>query len=271
MKEIGLQELHQIELDLLVALDAVCKKHRLRYYLDGGTLLGAVCYDGFIPWDDDIDIKMPRPDYEELMTLQGEFPAHIFLDVPRRSHCEYTFLKLIDRRTVLEEEHENVIKTTGVYIDVLPMDGHPADPEICRKHLAALSRLNSLFHASLSGFSGMKNAGTLKTRAKGALYSMLYSPWKLYQKLTETAKRYPYDGAEYVGLLVEGDPIRERFEKAWLEPPVEMLFEGCLFPAPNAAEEHLSIFYQKPISRERYYQNLPQIESEHRQCIYWKE
>ncbi len=271
MKEIGLKELQQIELDLLVALDTVCKKHGLRYYLDGGTLLGAVCYDGFIPWDDDIDLKMPRPDYEELLTLQGEFPTHIFLDVPRRSHCEYTFLKLIDRRTVLKEEDGNVTKTTGVYIDVLPMDGHPEDPDICREHLAALSRLNSLFHASQSGFSGMRNGGSLKARAKGMLYNMLYSPWKLYQKLTETAKRYPYDEATHVGLLVEGDPIRERFEKAWLEPPVEVLFEGKRFPAPNAAEVHLSIFYQKPISRELYYRNLPRIESEHHQRIYWKE
>ena len=271
MKEIGLKELQQIELELLLALDSVCKKHNLRYYLDGGTLLGALCYDGFIPWDDDIDIKMPRPDYDRLLTLQEDFPAHIFLDAPCRSHCEYTFLKLVDRRTVLEEQGGDRIKTTGVYLDVLPMDGHPDDPETCRKHLAALSRLNSLFHASQTDFSEMKRSSSWKTRVKGALYGMLYSPWKLYQKLTETAKRYPYGKATHVGLLVEGDPIRERFEKAWLEPPFEMLFEGRLFPAPNAAEEHLSIFYQKPISRERYYQNLPQIESEHRQRIYWKE
>lgn len=271
MKTISLAELQQIELDLLVALDAVCKKHALRYNLDGGTLLGAVCYDGFIPWDDDIDIKMPRPDYERLLNLQDEFPSHVFLDAPRREHCEYTFLKLIDRRTILEEPNGDQIKTTGVYIDVLPMDGHPDDSERLQKHLAELSRLNSLFHASLSDFSELKKSESRKTRAKGLLYSILYSPWKLYQKLTRTAKRYPYDKAQQVGLLVEGDPIRERFEKAWLEPPVEMLFEGHRFPAPNAAEEHLSIFYRKPISRELYYQKLPRIESEHRQRIYWKE
>ena len=271
MREIALKELQQIELDLLLALDTVCKKHGLRYYMDGGTLLGAVCYDGFIPWDDDIDIKMPRPDYERLMTLQGEFPEHIFLDMPRREHCEYTFLKLIDCRTVLEEPNGDQIKTTGVYIDVLPMDGHPGDPARLQELLAELSRLNSLFHASLSGFSELKKAESRKIRAKGLLYSALYSPWKLYQKLTATAKRYPYDEAQQVGLLVEGDPIRERFEKSWLEPPAEMLFEGRRFPAPNAAEEHLSIFYRKPISRKLYYQKLPRIESEHRQRIYWKE
>jgi lipopolysaccharide cholinephosphotransferase len=271
MREIKLKELQQIELDLLVALDDVCRKHSLRYYMDGGTLLGAVCYDGFIPWDDDIDIKMPRPDYDRLLTLQEDFPSHITLDYPRADHCEYTFLKLIDSRTVLEEQNGNRLKSTGVYLDVLPMDGHPSDPETAKKHLATLSRLNSLFHASLSGFSELLSSKSAWSRAKGILYRKLYSSWSLYQKLTETAKKYSFDEAERVGLLVEGDPIRERFEKSWLEPPVMMLFEGHQFPAPNAAEEHLSIFYRKPISRELYYQKLPRIETEHHQRIYWKE
>ena len=271
MREIKLKELQQIELDLLLELDRVCRANGLRYYLDGGTLLGALCYDGFIPWDDDIDIKMPRPDYEHLMMLQSEFPAHVRLDAPCPEHCEYCFLKLIDDRTVLEEQSGGRTKTTGVYLDVLPMDGHPSDAEECRRHLAKLSRLNSLFHASQTSFSAMRSSGSLMTRAKGLFYSMIYSPWKLYVCLTETAKKVPYDRAAQVGLLVEGDPIRERFEKNWLEPPTEMLFEGHFFPAPNAAEEHLSIFYRKPISRELYYQNLPRIDSAHCQRIYWKE
>ena len=271
MKEISLREMQMIELALLTELDRVCRENGLRYYMDGGTLLGAVCYDGFIPWDDDIDIKMPRPDYERLLTLQDAFPSHVALDAPRPEHCEYTFLKLIDKRTVLEEENGGQRKTSGVYIDVLPMDGHPQDDETARKHLAELSRLNSLFHASLSGFSSMRASTSAGTRANGLVYSKIYTPWKLYQQLTKTAEKYSYDEAQQVGLLVEGDPIRERFEKNWLEPPVEMLFEGRCFPAPNAAEEHLSVFYRKPISRELYYQKLPRIESEHHHRVSWKE
>ena len=117
----------------------------------------------------------------------------------------------------------------------------------------------------------MKKTGSLAGKAKGILYSTLYSPWVLYQKLSKTAKQYPYDEAEYVGLLVEGDPVRERFEKAWLEPPEMMAFEGYVFPAPNEAEKHLSIFYRKPISRELYYRKLPYIPSAHTHRVYWKE
>lgn len=271
MKKIELKEMQQIELNLLLELDRVCKAHSLRYYLDGGTLLGAVCYDGFIPWDDDIDLKMPRPDYEKLLTLQSSFPAHILLDAPRAQHCEFTFLKLIDSRTILEEPQEHGVKITGVYIDILPMDGYPKDPEECKKHLHELSRLNTRFHGSLTGFSSLKKSSSVVSRAKGKVYSHLYSPWKVFQELTALAKKYPYDSASQVGLLVEGDPIRERFEKHWLEPHVMMEFEGYLFPTTNKAEKHLSIFYNKPISRELYYQNLPYIPPSHTHRVYWKE
>lgn len=271
MREITLKEMQRIELGLLLEFNRVCKRFKLRYFLDGGTLLGAVCYDGFIPWDDDIDIKMPRPDYEKLLDLQSEFPKHIFLDAPRPEHCEFTFLKLIDNRTVLEEPKAYGKKRTGIYIDILPMDGHPEDPAIQKKHLSVLNRYNSLFHASLSGFSQFRNSKSIVMKAKGLLYSRIYSPWKLYCLLTKTAKKYSYTDASHVGLLVEGDPIRERFEKVWLEPPTMMLFEGEMFPAPNEAEKHLSIFYRKPISRELYYRNLPYLPSTHDHKVYWKE
>lgn len=271
MSEIALREMQQIEMELLLELDRVCRENKLRFYLDGGTLLGAVCYDGFIPWDDDIDIKMPRPDYERLLTLQQAFPAHILLDAPRPGHCEYTFLKLVDNRTVLEEDTGIQKKVSGVYIDVLPMDGHPEDAETCRKHISAMNRYSNLFHESQTQFRQMKRSKNLITKAKGHLYGLIYTPWILSRKMTKLGKKYSYDSASRVGLLIDGDPARERFEKTWLEPPAIMEFEGHQFPAPNAAEEHLSIFYRKPISRALYYHNLPRIPSTHKHRVYWKD
>ena len=69
MRDISVDELKSIELEMLKFIDEVCKKEGLRYFLCGGTLLGAVRHHGFIPWDDDIDIFMPRPDYEKLIEL----------------------------------------------------------------------------------------------------------------------------------------------------------------------------------------------------------
>ena len=271
MKTIDLKEMQRIELELLLELDKVCKKHGLRYYMDGGTLLGAMCYEGFIPWDDDIDLKMPRPDYVKLLTLQGEFPEHIRLDAPSKEHCEYTMLKLIDDRTVLREQNGGKVKTTGVYLDVLPMDAHPEDPEEAKAHLKKLQRLNTLFHLSLAGFSPMKQSDSLASRVKGALYSRLYTPWKLYQKLTKLAKKYDYESASYVGLLVEGNPMKERFPKDWLQPGFTLEFEGHQIPAPSGYRPHMEIFYGPHVTKPESYRNLPQWPSNHQHEVYWKE
>lgn len=265
MKTIDLRQMQKIELDLLLELDKVCKKHSLRYYMDGGTLLGAMCYEGFIPWDDDIDLKMPRPDYEKLLCLQSEFPAHIRLDAPSKEHCEYTMLKLIDDRTVLKEEG----KTTGVYLDVFPMDGHPETGE--EEHYRKLQKLNSLFHLSLTGFASMKGSASVVSRIKGMVYAAIYTPWKLYRKLTSLAQKYDYESASRVGLLIEGNPVKERFEKDWLQPGFTLEFEGHPIPAPSGYRPHMEIFYGPHVTMPESYRNLPQWPSSHNHEVYWKE
>ena len=264
MKEITLRQMQMIELDMLIAFDAVCKKHGLRYYLDGGTLLGAMCYEGFIPWDDDIDLKMPRPDYERFLRLQSELPAHIRIDAPRREHCEYTMTKLIDDRTVLIERSGGREKRTGVYIDILPMDGHPEEDAVCQVHIRKLQRLNSLFHHSLEGFAAVKGW-------KRLAYRVLYTPWGLYRRLTETAKSVDYDSAAHVGLLIEGDPVRECFPKEWLEPAAQLEFEGHFFPAPVGYKPHMELFYGPHVTKEEHYHNLPQYPAVHNHEVFWKE
>ena len=271
MRNISLKVMQKIELDLLLEFDKLCKTYKLRYYIDGGTLLGAMCYEGFIPWDDDIDLKMPRPDYERFLSLAEELPEHIAVEAPSKESCTHLFLKLTDTRTVLLEHAGARINESGVYIDVLPMDGHPEDGSEYDAHLRKLSRYNSLFHASLSGFTEMRHGNSLKTRAKGLLYSKIYKPWRLYRKLTETAKQYDYDACSRAGLLIEGDPIRERFEKSWLEPPVELEFEGHRFPAPSGYRRHMEIFYGEHVTKPECYHNLPQYPGTHEYEVFWKE
>lgn len=271
MKEIELKQMQQLELAILLELDKICKRHGLRYYMDGGTLLGAMCYEGFIPWDDDIDIKMPRPDYEKLRDSANEFSEHIQVRYPSKKDCEYTFLKLVDCRTVLIERTEGRIKQSGVYIDILPMDGHPDGGAKYDRHLKKLSRLNTIFHGALNRFSVMRSSKSLPTRIKGLAYSAVYRPWSAYRKLSKTAQQYSYDDSKMVGLLVEGDPIRERFDKEWLEPPTELEFEGHMLCAPSGYRRHMEIFYGEHVTKPESYHNLPQYPGNHDYTVYWRE
>lgn len=264
MKEIALRQMQEIELNMLIAFDEVCRKHGLRYYMDGGTLLGAMCYEGFIPWDDDIDLKMPRPDYERFLKLQEEFPSYIRIDAPRREHCEYTMAKLIDSRTVLIERNGSQEKRTGVYIDILPMDGHPEGEAEFEAHLKKLRRYNSLFHYALEGFDALK-------APKKQIYRIIYTPWRLYRKMTAMARSVDYENASHVGLLIEGDAMRERFPKHWLEPAVMLEFEGHYFPAPAGYRAHMAHFYGDHVNKPECYHNLPQYPAVHNHEVFWKE
>ena len=96
MEQAELKEVQAALLGIAEELKRVCEDHQLRYYIDGGTLLGAFCYGGFIPWDDDIDVKMPRPDYDRLVDYRAEFSPHIQLVRPEEDNFRYSFTKLMD-------------------------------------------------------------------------------------------------------------------------------------------------------------------------------
>lgn len=120
--------LQKKELELLEIFVGICEKLKLRYYLVCGSALGAVKYKGFIPWDDDIDVGMPRGDYEKFLSLAKEhLPPHLFLQNYRTDpRFPHVFSKLRDSSTTLIEENmAHLDMNHGIYIDVFPIDGYP--------------------------------------------------------------------------------------------------------------------------------------------------
>ena len=126
MKEISFEESKKLELDILLAVADFCNKNNLTYFLAYGTLIGAIRHKGFIPWDDDIDIQMPREDYNKFIeTFSHERYKTIAPGTPLSKH---SFVKVIDTETVKIEAHKKYKKGfLGVDIDIFPLDGTPSD------------------------------------------------------------------------------------------------------------------------------------------------
>lgn len=127
MANYDIDVLHRRILHILMAVDATCQAHGLRYYIWAGTQLGAVRHKGFIPWDDDIDIAMPRPDYEQLIAHSSEWLPEPYEFVCAENDPQYPlpFAKIQDASTTLiERTHLHYLG--GIYIDVFPIDGVPS-------------------------------------------------------------------------------------------------------------------------------------------------
>ena len=122
---ITLEELKQIELEILKQVDAICIQENVRYSLCGGSLLGAIRHGGFIPWDDDIDIFMPRPDYNKFVEYCKTHRVPFKLSsIEVDSNCSYLYAKAMNYYTTINEINGNRNGVNlGVYIDIFPIDG----------------------------------------------------------------------------------------------------------------------------------------------------
>ena len=118
-------EVQQCLLHMLKDIDSVCKKHNITYMLGGGTALGAVRHQGFIPWDDDLDLNMPRKDYEKfLKVMQEELGEYYDFSYPNSAHVDYPFLKIFKKDTKFVELFDNM-EYNAMWVDVFPIEYAP--------------------------------------------------------------------------------------------------------------------------------------------------
>ncbi len=224
------------ELEILKYVDAFCKKHGLTYFLSYGSLLGAVRHKGFIPWDDDIDISMLRPDYERFMHLvaQEEDPRFKAM-LPGRKDYPYHFIKIVDSQTELLEDELDYPGDMGLWIDVFPLDGCSANGLSVSERLAHL-------------FQECRAAATYKALPEQK--SNRYLVWRLcrlagaqvFKKLTiHYSRKGDSPESEYVAHTPTA--FKFRFPRDLFKEVSEVVFEGCRFPAPKDYDQYLSILY----------------------------
>jgi len=143
MQELNLREIQLVELKLLTDFDEYCRKHELHYSICSGTLLGAVRHKGFIPWDDDIDVQMPREDYNSFIRMASQEKTFniVGYGINKKGKIEYApYIRIVDPKTMIKQIYLDNDTNTSLYIDVLPLDGFPDSKEerhriIIRKEL----------------------------------------------------------------------------------------------------------------------------------------
>lgn len=199
-QKINLRPLWDAILDVYKVFAEICERHDLRYCADCGTALGAVRHHGFIPWDDDMDIQMPRPDYEKFVEIvKNELPVGLaWLDRFNCSDYDNAFGKLIvtDCTVVDRVAKESGLGLgQGIFIDIFPMDGYPDSP-VARKWRRIQNYLVGFRAKYNEGWNGIK---TIKSRMAYLIGAFLLPfNYKIhnYREQVEfyenRAKRYPF-------------------------------------------------------------------------------
>ncbi len=191
-----------VQLDLLERFQEVCRRHGLRYYASGGTLLGAVRHQGYIPWDDDIDLMMAREDYEKLLAVaDGEFAAPYFFQTAwndrgySRGHAQ---LRNSNTTGILLTEKGKFSFNQGIFIDIFPVDAVPDDP----RERAAQSRRIRFWDGMLK-LTARYPANPHKTVGKNLLHTVasLIPYRRIYRQLEKACTRYNGQGMQKVGYI----------------------------------------------------------------------
>ena len=229
-------EIHSYLLDILKAIDAFCVKNAIRYSMAYGTLIGAARHKGFIPWDDDIDLLMPRPDFERFISLFGKEEDSRYRCIYRvdteKEYYKHIFAKVHDSWTELKQDRYRF----GLYVDIFPVDGKPDDPQLQRKMEKTLTHYAHRLNICSTRFNPFNFHQPLLAN----IAAHLLGPDYYLRKCDELMGRYRYEDCNKAGAVsMTRNGVREVFDKSLFESYKTMEFEGCAFQAFADSEKFL--------------------------------
>lgn len=265
MKEIGFEELKELQLEILYKIDCFCKKNSIKYFLTAGSLIGAVRHAGYIPWDDDIDIMLLRPDYDRLIHEFNGQVKDLKLMAPELNWEYYApYANIFDTRTILEEDFvSHRFEVVGVKIDVFPFDALPKNENkytIERNFIYFLNKILSIKRSTLPF-----KKRTVKKRIATIFASLL--PYSFLQRIIRLiATSTSYDTVDDVFLRTFDINKPMRAPKSIFDQVIYTKFEKYFFPIPGKYDDYLKIRFGN-------YMQLPPMEQRvphHGFKAYWK-
>ncbi len=230
-----------VGLDLLLKFDEICRRHNLKYFLGGGTLLGAVRHRGFIPWDDDLDVLMPRDDYEKLLRIGLEFKFPYFLQTPytdSESCYSYAFLRNCNT-TLIFPPYRYSDFNMGQPLDIFPLD-RISDHDVKER----FDKIKNLTR-ELGAYMRRKSPYLSEEDRKRVAGLSGRDPREIYEEVQRIATEYNRRETEYLGIIswTGYDWSKSLTRASWYSDTVYLEFEGFPFPAPAGYEEYLTTWY----------------------------
>lgn len=239
-----LERIHQVELEILGEIDRICRENDLRYYLFYGTLIGAIRHQGFIPWDEDLDVAMPRQDYERFLQIAPKALGEKFMldDISTNPLYFNPFAKVRNKDTLFAiRSLQNYAGNQGLWIDIFTLDTVRAKDQ---KIVAWRLRLSHLIRTAIREHRGIGNLAeaSLHTRLLCKMIALLPDKvlWHWINRLHTSKNRG--NGDCYVA-YAEYPAERSIFPKALFQPARTGRFVGTDYPIPGESEQILTRIY----------------------------
>ena len=247
MRKLSLREVQKIEYDILEAFDQFCKLNHFTYMLSGGTLLGAIRHQGFIPWDDDVDVLMPRGDYDRFLGMKTEYicgKKDYEIKHWKNGKSCYPFIKIVDPDSYVETEYiRSKSEVQQIWIDIFPLDGNPEDMESAKHLYKKVKKYKKLLILKLAkiGVGSTWYIKLIKPLISGILQVIPTN--YLCLRMDQLSKLYSYEESTKVGCILWGYGVKECMDKSVFQEQKKILFEEKYFPAPVGYHQYLTGLY----------------------------
>ena len=240
-----MNELQSNLVEIMKYFHNICEKNNIRYYVLGGTCLGAVRHKGFIPWDDDIDVGIPRKDYDRLVEIAKKSDnGRYILEAPlENKDFVYSYCKIYDTQTTLTE-HNRYNTNRGCFLDIFPLDGAGDTYDESISHFKRINTLNNYKSTKVCAISSRRSFSKNLAIFLGRCIPEFVCGWRwAYRKVDRLCRAKEFDSCVYIGNMFGAWREREIIERIVFGEPKLYVFESIKVYGPADADKYLTSLY----------------------------